>query len=155
LYDLGLVEEENFEMPVMISPLPVAHYIPKPSAKPISGTTVHHYPLPHRLMTTPRLVTARAAKLSTTDPYKGTVLETFNKDGSTVEDYNITIKDVAQIYISPHSLNAAFEDHVDHRRYDDSKHAALGLCLTMSNSCLILDTIDPSTPCALIPKWHA
>ena len=86
LYDLGLVEEEDFEIPVMISPLPVALYPPKPSAKHISATRAYHYPLPLRLTATPHLVTARAAKVSQTDPYKGTVLETFNKDGSAVED---------------------------------------------------------------------
>ena len=54
LHDLGLVEEAGFEIPVMISPLPVALYPPKLSATPIVAKTAHHFPLPLRLTTTPR-----------------------------------------------------------------------------------------------------
>ena len=155
LYDLGLVEEEDFDIPTVINPLPVAYYLPKPTFKHISVCVAHQFPLPLWLTATPQSVAARAAKLSTADPYKDIVLETFNKDGSAVVDYHITIKDIAQIYVSPHPFNDAFEEHVDLRRYDESKHAAAELRLTTTNSRLILDTIDKSTPCARIPRWRS
>ena len=100
-------------------------------------------------------MTARAARVSKLDQYKGTVLETFNPDGSVVEEYHISVKDVAQIYVSPHPYHAAFEEEVLLRRYDEAKHPTAGLRLKVVDSRLILETIDASTPCARIPRWRS
>ena len=76
---------------------------------------MHHYTLPLRLTATPRLVSTCAAKLFTQDPYKGTVIETFNKDSNAVKDYEIMVKDIVQVYVSPYPYNAAFKEYVDLR----------------------------------------
>ena len=49
------------------------------------------------------------------DPYKGTVLATFGKDGQAVKDYDISLRDMEQVYVSPSPYCDAFEEAVDLR----------------------------------------
>ncbi|KAL7528101.1 hypothetical protein ACHAXR_002269, partial [Thalassiosira sp. AJA248-18] len=106
LYDLGLVEDSDFTAAVISEPIDFAAYPPSPPEYPSIHSKPHsaiQLPLPLRLTETPASVAARAAKLQTTlDPYADTALATTNPDGKVVDEFGITLRDIAQIYISPH-----------------------------------------------------
>jgi hypothetical protein len=61
---------------------------------------------------------------------------------------------MAMIYLSPNPYFDAFEETIDIRRFDLSKHRLAGLCLTEHDGRLFLGGISPSTPAAKIPRWH-
>jgi hypothetical protein len=62
---------------------------------------------------------------------------------------------MALIYMSPDPYHKAFEEVLDLRRFDFTRHRTAGLCLAHVNGRLILGGITPSTPAAKIPRWRS
>ena len=71
-----------------------------------------------------------------------------------VSEFLITQKDIAPIYMSPCPYFDSFEEEIDLRKFDISKHRTAGLCLTQVNGRLILGAMAASTPGAKIPRWR-
>ncbi|KAL7538057.1 LOW QUALITY PROTEIN: hypothetical protein ACHAXR_008252 [Thalassiosira sp. AJA248-18] len=123
LYDLGLVEDSDFTSSIIDQPIDVASYPPSPATYSPFTHKIQpaiQLPLPLRLTDTPPSVTARAAKLerpSTRDPYADTALAPTNPDSKVVDEFGITRRDIAQIYVSPHPYHDAFEEDLDLRRF--------------------------------------
>jgi hypothetical protein len=63
----------------------------------------------------------------------------------------ITKGDLAMIYMSPTPYYDAFEEVLDIRWFDLSKHYTAGLCLAHVNGRLFLGGMAPSTPGAKTP----
>ena len=57
--------------------------------------------------------------------------------------------------MSPDLYHKAFEEVLDLRRFDYSRHRTAGLCLAHANGRLILGGMAPSTPAAKIPRWRS
>jgi hypothetical protein len=62
---------------------------------------------------------------------------------------------MALVYMSPDSYHEAFEEVLDLRRFNLTRHRTAGLCLAHVNGRLILGGIAPSTPAAKIPQWQS
>ena len=159
LYDLGLVEESDLVHAAGVEPMDIPAYPPPiPSKKlPPIPSAAKQLPLPLRLTDTPNSVAARAAKTSSSsshDPYAGTVLESRNRDGSTVDEYGITHRDVAQIYCSPSPYCDAFEEELNMRRFNSDNHPTAGFKFDIINGRLIVKHIEKSSPGARIPRWR-
>jgi hypothetical protein len=58
------------------------------------------------------------------------------------------------VYILPNPFYGAFEEDLDLRKFDLSKHSTAGLNFLEKGQRLYLTLIDPSTPGARIPWWH-
>jgi len=159
LYDLGLEADDEHPSlddneegnvitlipapwPLLLSPkLKAAHW-----CVPASCRTT---PLPLQETALPRPIAAAAARvLSNTDAPPPTALYI-------VLDYNIGRDNMVLIYMSPDPYNEAFEEVLDLRRFDFSRHRTAGLCLAHVNGRIILGGIAPSTPAAKIPRWRS
>jgi len=154
---LGVVDERDFVRPPATVKEQFAAYPSLPSLEkklpklPFFATS---HPLPLRLTETPPSVAARAASIATVDPYLGTTLQTFGKDGQAVEDYHITRRDWAQIYVSPHAYHDGFDIELNLLRYKKEDPTA-GMRFRIVNGRLILDRIEKSTIAAKIPRWRS
>ena len=71
-----------------------------------------------------------------------------------VSEYLITKKDISPIYMSPCPYFDSFEEELDLRKFDLSKHRTAGLCLAQLDNRLILGGMAPNTPGARIPRWR-
>ncbi len=58
------------------------------------------------------------------------------------------------IYMSPDPYFDAFEQPLDLRKFDFTKHATAGLSLYESNGRIYLAAMSPGTPAAKIPDWR-
>ena len=98
---------------------------------------------------------AKAESRCYLDPYADTVLASvkMNPVEQLVNDYDISCRDVKQVYISPHPYDAAFEECIHLRRFDSTIHLIAGLNLKYINGRLILHSISESTHAARIPCW--
>jgi hypothetical protein len=72
-----------------------------------------------------------------------------------VLEYLISKRDMATVHMSPDPYFEAFEERVDLRKFNLSKHCTAGLCLTQSDNRLFLGGIAPSTPAARILHWRS
>lgn len=101
LYDVGIAVEETSTSPPTAQPTPVAAYPPMAalSKKLSDATPARMAPLPLHLTALPAHAAAATVKAQG-DPYAGTAIR--SKDTSTVDAYNITRRDLAQVYVSPH-----------------------------------------------------
>ncbi len=57
--------------------------------------------------------------------------------------------------MSPDPYHEAFEEILDLRRFDLSRHRTACLCLAHVNGRLLLGGMMPSTPAAKIPRWRS
>ncbi len=69
-----------------------------------------------------------------------------------VSEFLISKHNMAMIYLSPNPYFDAFEEIIDIRRFDLSKHCLAGLCLIEHDGHLFLGGISPSTPTVKIPR---
>ncbi len=60
--------------------------------------------------------------------------------------------DISMIYLSPDPYHDAFEEEVDIRRFDLTKHRTAGLCLAHHDGRLFLGGIAKSTPMQKFPN---
>ena len=88
----------------------------------------------------PRPSTARAAR---TKP-----LSCRNVVAKLVEEFKIGVQDMVMVYMSPDPYHESFEQTVDLRKFDLSKHPTGGLQLYVRDGWVHLASISPSTPAA-------
>ncbi len=112
-------------------------------------------PLPLRETALPQPCTAAAARLSTNDTYPHLHRTKSNIAADIVIEFMIGKQDISMIYLSPDPYHDAFEEEVDIRRFDLTKHRTAGLCLAQHDGRLFLGGIAKSTPCAKIPRWRS
>ena len=62
---------------------------------------------------------------------------------------------MAMIYMSPNPYGRTFEEPLDLRKFDLSKHPTAGLCFITKDGRLILASMDKSSPGARIDKWRS
>jgi hypothetical protein len=143
LYDLGILPEDDdpsdvkssshdaIGMTVTPSGTIAPVTVPWPPLAPPSNfvkkwyapTSSRHVHLPLRTLSdaSPRPTRARAAR---TKPTTGR-----NLAAELVEQFHIGVQDMMMIYMSPDAYHDAFEQTVDLRKFDLSKHATGGLTL--------------------------
>jgi len=107
-----------------------------------------HLHLPLRTLTVepPRPTRARAARIKTTTGR--------NLAAELVNGFNIGVQDMMMVYMSPDPYHDAFDQSVDLRKFDLSKHATGGLSLYERDGRVHLASIAPSTPAARIHAWR-
>jgi len=106
-------------------------------------------PLPLRETALPRPIAAAAARVwSNPDAPPLTASDI-------VSEFNIGQNDMKLMYMSPDPYHEAFEEVLDLRRFDLSRHQTAGLCLPHVNGRLFLGGMAPSTPAAKIPRWRS
>ena len=160
LYDLGLTTEEDFDALTTPTDAPItATYPPLPELAPLPTSNIklqqaRHCPLPLRLTELPTSIAARAASTRICEPYAGTALQS-NSDGDVVEEYGITRRDMAQVYISPHPYDDAFEEELMLRNFNSDVHPTAGFKFVTVTDRLIVEHISPSTHGAKIPRWRS
>ena len=64
-------------------------------------------------------------------------------------------RDMEMIYMSPDPYGRTFEEPLDLRKFDLSKHPTAGLRLIAKDGRLILTSMDNSSPGARIDKWRS
>ncbi len=69
-------------------------------------------------------------------------------------EYNIIQQCMEMIYMLPDPYHESFDELIDLRHYDLSKHQTPGLSFIQKNGCLILMHMTPSTPNVKIPWWQ-
>ena len=172
LYDMGLQfddddpEGDAFELTdtpdVALASIPAAQfnatpYPPIPKSLP-RGTKAFDScpappsslisPLPLRETAAPRHRTAAAARLSV-DIARPMARNTRpHTAADIVTEFLIGQRDIASIYLSPDPYHESFEEEIDIRRFDLTKHRTAGLCLAHHDGRLFLGGIAKSTPCA-------
>ena len=153
LYDLGLQEPPNIPTSVPLcvtiprTTYPVLNKSPLPSTK-----NAYLTPLPLGMYTAPdpTIFPARAATAVMLPQPDFPSL-----DHSTIFDFDITAADMAMVYLSPTPYNNAFEETLDIRKLDTSKHPTAGLSFIARNDKLMLAAMSPSTPGARVRAWRS
>jgi hypothetical protein len=138
LYDLGIeAEDKSVSIHGPLQPTPqgtiIPITIPWPPLPPRSlpkkvwhpPPSVLYAPLPLRLTDAPNSHNARAARTRVTP----TPLSNRDLTSQTVTAYLIGPHDMDMIYMSTHPYSRTFEEPLDLRKFDLSKHPTAGLCL--------------------------
>jgi hypothetical protein len=180
LYDMGLEYDNdtngggmmtqdgvpNVPLPLTITPTRFnnAPYPPSPLHAPGGLTQFKKYTTPHLCRLTslplretalPRHRTAAAMRLSTNITYPYLHLTKSNIAADIVTEFMIGKRDILVIYLSPDPYHDTFEEEVDIRRFDLTKHRTAGLCLAQRDCRSFLGGIAKSTPCVKIPRWRS
>jgi hypothetical protein len=164
LYDLGVeAEEESVSIhgplqltpqgtitPITIPwpPLPPQSHPKKVWDPPPSGL---YAPLPLRLTDAPTPLTDRAAWTRVTP----SPLPNRDLTSQTVTAYLIGPHNMDMINMSPDPYGRTFEEPLDLRKFNLSKHPTAGLRLITKDGRLILASMDTSSPGARIDKWRS
>jgi hypothetical protein len=69
-------------------------------------------------------------------------------------EYDFGRNDMAMVYMSPDPYFDAFQQPLNLRKFDYTKHPTAGLSLYDKSGRLYLATMSPSTPVAKIPDWR-
>ncbi len=69
-------------------------------------------------------------------------------------EYNVDRTCMDMIYMSPSPYHDAFDEMLDIRKCDLSKHPTAGMSLLQQNGRLILAHMAPGTPAAKVPRWR-
>jgi len=158
MYDLGLeaddvtpsfdYDAEDNVVPILPAPWPpLASHKLKPTRWCVPDFC-QNTPLPLRETVLPRSIAAAVARvLSTPDAPALTASDI-------VSEFNIGQNDMALVYMLPDPYHEAFEEVLDLRHFDLSRHRTAGLCLAHINGRLFLGSMTPSTPAAKIPRWR-
>jgi hypothetical protein len=77
----------------------------------------------------------------------------FNRDAVAVNDYQIQLWDVAQIFMSPSPYNDAFEKYIDMKRFHPTNLPAGGLQVHTIGDRLILGSITKGSLCSKLKDW--
>ena len=128
---------------------------PSVTAKPVPDMCIRlPLPLGHMASSiTPRFIPARAAKASA-PTHNTSHLARRPKTIDIMADFNISMNDMAMIYLSPDPFGLAFEEELDLRKVDLTAHRTAGLCFFEKDGRLYLASMAPSTPGARIPRWR-
>jgi hypothetical protein len=79
----------------------------------------------------------------------------FNRDAAAVADYQIHLRDVAQIFMSPSAYNKVFEEYIDMKCFYPTNLPAGGMHFRTIGDRLILDSIAKGLPCAKSKDWQS
>jgi hypothetical protein len=136
-------------------PFAIAHYPPLADptlAYPNTALACMHH-LPLRL--SPELHRSDAAIHSITrSPHLGTYIAPLANNTTTSLLYGVSAANVTQIYMSPTPYNDAFEEELDLRKFDFTRHHAVGMSFLPQDDRLILASMVLSTPGAHVPCWR-
>ena len=81
-----------------------------------------------------------------------------NGDAKVVHEFDITHRDLRQVYFSPSPFNAAFEELIEKKYLLPQalkSHSTGGLEFTSVDDRLYLDRIKDGTPFAQLPRWRS
>ena len=161
LYDLGIeAEDDSVSIHGPLQPTPQGTItpitVPWPPLPPTSLpkkvwdtlSSSLYAPLPLQLTDAPTPITARAAKTRVTH----TPLSNRDLTSQTVTAYLIGPHNMDMIYMSSDPYGRTFEEPLDLRKFDLSKHPTAGLRLNTKDGRLILASMDTSSPGARIDK---
>jgi hypothetical protein len=95
---------------------------------------------------TPNQVKARATTAKLSNPYHGTMI-CHNRNAAVVADYQIHLRDVAQIFMSPSASKKAFKEYIDMKSFYPTNLPVGGMHFCTIGGCLILDSIAKGLPC--------
>jgi hypothetical protein len=70
------------------------------------------------------------------------------------DKYKIGREAMEMIYMSPNPYHSSFDELLDIRRYDLSRHATAGLLFLERDGKVMLAHMTPGTPGAKIPRWQ-
>jgi hypothetical protein len=133
----------------MIPPRPITAimaFLHSPSHEP-PETSLHLHP---EYIDGPKL-----SNSSSPPPFRSVVARTKSRLASDiVTEFMLSKKDMATIYMPPDPYFEAFEEVINLRKFDLSKHCTAGLSLAHSDGRLYLRGMMPSTPCTKIPQWR-
>ena len=166
LYDLGLRAEQPPTPPSMMTAEDLASPWPplaldKPLHKEIHTPRAVHLPLRESDDLGGRPAAAAAAHLHGTSSYEGTSIKSAHdttavgRDSTAVTEFDITRRDLEQIYLSPSPYEDSFEEEIDLRRWTASTHPTAGMDFKDVNGRLIITTMTPGTPSHRIPRWKS
>ena len=154
MYDLGLeaddvtpssdYDAEDNVVPLLPAPWPpLASHKLKPTRWCVPDFC-RNTPLPLHETVLPSPIAVAAARIwSTPDAPPPTASDI-------VSEFNIGQNDMVLVYMSPDPYHEAFEEVLDLRRFDLSRHRTVGLCLAHINGRLFLGGMTSSTPAAKI-----
>ncbi len=163
LYDFGLESEADFVLldgllhppssstiePISVPwPPPLPHFL-KSNLKWKNPPHSLHALLPLRIMAAPKTIGARAARVKLPEKRKKDIT------AEVMSEYLIGPGDMAMVYISPDPFYGAFKEELDLWKFDLTKHRTAGVNFFEKDQHLFLTSMDPSTPGACIPCWHA
>ena len=158
LYDLGIEDESTFvNLDGPIHPTPIGSIAPIIVLWPPPLQNIHKpaKPLPMSLFALlPLRLTAQPNSFGATvyrvnaPPTAGTLASDI------VTEFLIGPHDMAMIYMSPDPYGCTFEKEVDLRKWDITHHRTAGMRLLEKDGCLVLASIDASTPTARIDHWQ-
>jgi hypothetical protein len=109
-------------------------------------------PLPLWVTATPTLIAAKAVRVRSPAPGPKSTWKQIASE--VVTEYLIGPWDMELIYMSPDPYSCAFEASLDLRKCDISHHRTGDLWFITKNGCLILTSMDLSTPGARLDKWR-
>jgi hypothetical protein len=136
-------------LPLCKSATPVPHRPHTAAAPPLTTTT---YPTPATIL---QDIPTPSNDLFSSICLCGTAARTKALLASElVSEYLITRKDIAPIYMSPCPYFDSFEEELNLRKFNLTKHRTAGLCLTQVDGRLILGGMASSTLGTKIPRWH-
>ncbi len=167
LYDLGLETEDAANPPFSETasacstpswpPLLPKHNLPpipplcRTLPLPLRETGIHR-PIAAAAAQTTIATTTPAIDLNPQYPPAASRIRTTNPS-DIVSEYLIGQRDMSTFYMSPDPYFEAFDEVLDLRKFDLSKHRTAGLCLLHSDDRLYLGGMSPGTPGAKIPRW--
>jgi hypothetical protein len=156
LYDLSLQDDNppTVSVPAMLPSFASQPPCPKKSPDPASIGPARHPHLPLCKSATPNKVTAWAATASILDPYHNTLIH-FNHDAAGVTDYQIHLRDIAQIFMSPTAYDNAFEEYINMKCFYPTNLPVGDLQFRTIGDFLILGSIAKSSPCAKLKDWQS
>ena len=163
LYDLGLTADDTSTPGVAHTPPPPSFYPPVASSSPTCMTSTKLaclQPLPWNIFPTPALAAAAATTIMLNPPTLMATRKSLPPISTPaihdiLEEYLISKKDMAMIYMSPSPYDNAFEESLDLRHFSPTDHPTAGLSLISRDNRLFLASMSPGQPGAKIPRWRS
>lgn len=154
LYDLGLCSEAQPTPSPMSQPIPEAPWpkLPPIDWVPQSTKDARFLHLPFGMFPSGGVVEPTVATGGTTRSSSEPSLQHLS-DPQLAMTYNIHQSVTSQVYMSPTPFHAAFEEILDLRKFDWTRHHSAGLMLLSHSDRVYLGGMSKSTPGSRIPRW--
>lgn len=162
LYDLGRMPEQEELTNDMIrsnaapAPHPPMNWVDQKEKSLHDVGVAMNTPLPFHWEQAPNQSIGAAAASVDGGCYEGTVLDPSNYS-AIFSKYNISKRDIAQVYMSHDPYADEFTRTIDLRRHTHTSHGAAGLAFVPNpkDKRLTLHHIKPGTCAAMIPRWRS
>ncbi len=106
-------------------------------------------------MPLPRPIAAKAARVLTIPSSPPTICHHASAVASAIaEEYHIGRDAMDMIYMSPDPYHDSFDELLDLRQFDHTRHPTAGLSFFEQDGRVILAHMQPGTPGAKIPCWR-